>query len=124
MGCSSANSQPVDAFFDGAHARLFDDDGIDAGEFFLVGDQARPGVHGVEHVFFELGGERGQLLHHGLVSRLAFRRQADAREPEILERAFDDAALGGVERARFVGGDGAVGAEQRLALREVGPVVR
>ena len=98
--------------------------GIDAGEFFLVGDQARPRVHGVEHVFFELGGERRQLLHHGLVSGFAFRRQSHAREPEVFERAFDDAALGGVERAGFVRGDRRVGAEQGLALRQVGPVVR
>ncbi len=109
--------------FGGARARLLDDHRVDAGKLGRVGDAARPGIHRVEHVLLELRAELRELLHHFLEALLPLGRQAHAREPEVLERALQHPALRAVERARFVGRDGAVRAVQRLALREVGPVV-
>ena len=76
----------LDAFFGGAHTRLLDDAGIDPGELALIGDQVSPRVHRVEHVFFEFGAKLRELLHHGLVARLAL-RQAGRRPPAGNPRA-------------------------------------
>ena len=115
----------VEPLLGGARARLLDDHRVDAGELGRIGDVVRPGVHRVEHVLLELRAELRELLHHGLEALLALLRQADAGEPEILERALEHAALRADRGGRLsLRGDGAVGAVQRLALREVGPVVR
>ena len=83
----------------------------------------RPGVGGIEHVLLELRLQLRELQHHGLEARLALGVERHARQAEVAQRVLEHAAAA---RRRALPpsllGDRAVGAIQRLALRQVGLV--
>src|SRR5207302_775316 len=85
-------------------------------------DAPAPAVGGVQHVLLELRLQLGELEHRGLEALLTLGREPDSGEAEVPHRMLDHLALHRGERRAFLIGDGAIGVEQRLALREVGLV--
>jgi hypothetical protein len=78
-----------------------------------------PGVGGVQHVFLEARLQLRELEHRRLEALLAIDRQPHTGEAEVAHGVLDHPSLHRRELAPLLVGDGAVGAEQRLALRQI-----
>ncbi len=95
--------------------------GRQAGQFRAVGNAARIGAAGIEHILGELRRQMRQALRHFAVAGFLVRRQIDSGQAEIAQRVFQQLALRRIERGAFVS---SARGHSRPAARRSGPAPR